>query len=195
MMQMSTYAQVVVVSNMKQNVVYLGINNPLKIAMEGTYCSNLNVRTDNGKITKTGNCEYNFIPEKKGMAQIVVRSSKKTYNYLLRVEDLPQPLAFIGGSTGGLMTKDKFLNHNHLYIRYPGLDTKTGLTISSFSYQVFRESAFLFGNSIKGPHFSREMQQQFQNLMKNDMVLFYGIVAIDDQGNFRTIPPLQLIIN
>lgn len=188
-------AQVVVVSNLKQNVVYLGINNPLKIAMEGVSCNGISVRTDNGKLIKTGSCEYEYHPERKGMAQIIVKSAKKTYNYLLRVETMPQPIAFIGGSSGGLMSKTNFTAQQGIYLRYPGFDTKTGLKISSYHFQIIREGKYLFGGSNSNPYFNKEMVQYFAHLMKNDLIIFYSIIAEDEDGNLSFVPPIQFIIN
>lgn len=192
---MQAKAQVVVISNLKQNVVYLGITNPLKIAMEGVSCNGISVRTDNGKLVKIGSCEYEYHPDRKGMAQIIVKSSKKTYNYLLRVESMPQPIAFIGGSSGGLMSKANFTAQQGIYLRYPGFDTKTGLKISSYQYQIIREGKFLFGGSNSNPYFSKEMVQYFSHLMRNDLIIFYSILAEDEDGNLSFVPPIQFIIN
>lgn len=188
-------AQVVSVSNLRQNVVYIGLDNPLRIVMEGVGCTSLRVSTDNGRIKKSGNCEYTFTPSQLGMAQIVVNGGKKTYNYLLRVEPLPQPAAFLGGRTGGLLSKSELERQRSLYVRYPGIDIKSGLKISAYSYQIFRDDKSIAGRTVKGADFGRDMQQQFANTVRNDIILFYNIVVADEKGSTQFVAPVQFIIN
>lgn len=188
-------AQVVSVTNLRQNVVYLGMDNPLRIVMEGVHCTSLRVSTDNGSIQKTGSCEYSFKPSKTGMAQIVVSGGKKTYNYLLRVESLPAPAAYLGSRSGGLLAKGELERQRAIYVRYPGVDVKSGLKISTYSYVIIRDDKHIAGRSVKGPNFGRDMQQQFSNIAKSDILLFYNIVAEDDKGNTQLIAPIQFMIN
>lgn len=188
-------AQVVSIANMRQNVVITGMSNPLRIMMEGTSCAGLTVTTDNGKIVKTGACEYALTPARDGMTQVVVKSSKKTYNYLLRSEGLPQLQAYVGTQSGGKMAKSNFVSQRGIYVRHPGVDAKSAFKVSSYSYQIIRDDKTIHGRAVKGPGFGRDMQQQFGNVARHDVVLFYQIVATDDQGNSMHVDPIEILIN
>lgn len=188
-------AQVVSVANLRQNVVFTGIPNLLRIIMEGVPCTSLSVSVENGKITKTGACEYDLIPAQDGMVQIVVRGGKKTYNYLLRAEPLPQLQAYIGMRTGGMLSRSELTAQRGISVRLPNIDVKTGFKVATYSYQIIRNEKTIHGRRVKGPGFGRDMQEQFSQLGKNDIVIFYDIVAEDDKGNTKMVPPLQFIIN
>lgn len=190
----ASMAQVVSVTNMRQNVVITGMSNPLRILMEGTSCAALSVSTDNGKIVKTGACEYALTPARDGMTQVVVKSNRKTYNYLLRSEGLPQLQAFVGAQSGGMMTKSNFVAQRGIYVRHPGVDVKSAYKVSSYSYQIIRDDKTIQGRAVKGPAFGRDMQQQFGNVMRHDIVIFYQIVASDEQGNSIHVNPVQFLI-
>lgn len=187
-------AQTVAVANLRQNTIYVGINNHLKIVVEGASCNSISVSTDNGKISKTGTCEFNYIPSRPGMAQVVVRSSKGTYNYLMRAESTPNPLAFVGSMNGGITSKKQLILIGGLQVKYPGLDIKTNLKVKHYSFQIFREQQALSGNSVNGQGFSKDMKARFDQMVRNDKVLFYSIVAEDAKGDTYIIPPVEFII-
>jgi hypothetical protein len=57
-------AQQLAAETMKNNVFYIGRDNPLTIVVTGFSCKDIVVKTDNGKIERTGDCEYNAVPQR-----------------------------------------------------------------------------------------------------------------------------------
>src|SRR5690606_6646864 len=99
------YCQKCVVANVRENIVYLGVSNPLDIAVNGYLCKNFEVSTDNGKVEK-GNeiCSYSYLPKTTGIANIIIKDkkSKKLLGRMpFRVEDIPPPTAMVAGKNGG----------------------------------------------------------------------------------------------
>src|SRR4051812_8934984 len=72
-------AQKVVISNGFQNIFYIGIENPVEIAVSNYACDSLSVEIDNGSI-KGSNCEYTINVTKEGnttLSVYVIRNSEK----------------------------------------------------------------------------------------------------------------------
>ncbi|MFT3705772.1 MAG: GldM family protein [Agriterribacter sp.] len=98
-------AQRFLVNNDRQNILQLGLDNPLSVVVDGISCNNVVLITDNGNITAESNrsssCRYTIKPAREGVAYIQVY--KKTKNKLkkigeipFRAKTLPPPTAMIG---------------------------------------------------------------------------------------------------
>lgn len=70
-------AQKCVIANTKMNAVYLGVPNPIDVAVEGYLCRNLIVTTDNGRLEPLDDsCSYDLSVEKAGKATITITEKK-----------------------------------------------------------------------------------------------------------------------
>ncbi|MFO7657751.1 MAG: GldM family protein, partial [Bacteroidales bacterium] len=104
---------VTAVAPVKMNVLYIGVDNPVKIAASGYRSSKLEASIDNGTISGS-NGEYIVRPEKPGKAMITVSIKGKTIQQSqFRVKTVPDPVAAIKTSNGyffgGEITKDELL--------------------------------------------------------------------------------------
>src|SRR5687768_6948134 len=92
-----TFSQKVTVSPDMNNIVLLGVDNPLTIVAEKYPCKGLVIKSDNGEITGSS-CEYLFRPNKIGKADIIiyVRKSGRLIEIgrnSFRVKNFPNPTA------------------------------------------------------------------------------------------------------
>lgn len=95
------------------NTIYLGINNPIVIATSSSLNNDIIVTSNNGSITKENN-QWIAKPAFLGEAILTVSSvlnktTTELQKYTLKVKNLPNPVITIGGSKGGRMSAQKFM--------------------------------------------------------------------------------------
>lgn len=93
-------AQVVVAAD-GMNVVYLGLTNPISIAISDVPDSCLNVLASHGNIHRTGKgrFEWNIIEPDTNVAKLTIfdtRSCEQIAEYAFRVKKMPEPVALLG---------------------------------------------------------------------------------------------------
>lgn len=189
-------AQKVAVSSLKQNVVEVGIANPLQIMGENASCNSLVVNTDNGSISRTGPCQYSYKPIRLGLAQIIVyaHGPKSGTNYLLRVvageKAVPTGTVTIGGLANGFIAKTNLQAQQGVALR----STEGAVPIHSYQLQLIRNGDVVFRHYAKGNRFGNEIYSAFAKAQYGDLLLIYDIYGESKKGEAFMVPPMQLII-
>lgn len=93
-------AQNVAIANAKMNVVYIGVENPMEIAVSGYPAEAIRVKVEQGTITGE-NGKYNWTVTTPGTATISVNvnengKEKEIYSMQYRVKRIPDPVAKVG---------------------------------------------------------------------------------------------------
>ena len=91
----SINAQTVVVAVDKMNVFYLGVDNPIAIAIEGVADEKLKVSIDNGEIIKKEIGHYVAHLERTGTANIIIEWDGQKVLKPFRVKQIPDPRVII----------------------------------------------------------------------------------------------------
>jgi gliding motility-associated protein GldM len=94
------------VSADKMNVFYIGVDNPISVAAAGVSSNDIGVSASGGGInlSSTGKSSFNVKVASQGEAVIKVtdkKSGKQLGEFKFRVKKIPDPVAQIGGKTGG----------------------------------------------------------------------------------------------
>jgi hypothetical protein len=76
----------------KMNILYLGVENPITVAVEQTQNSNVKISSEDMTITPLGNGKYNVLPKKEGKVIIKVETDEMKRDMEFRVKLLPDPL-------------------------------------------------------------------------------------------------------
>ena len=87
---------------------YIGVDNPLTVAVAGVPNSQLTVTGENIQLTDKGNGSYIARCNKPGNTIIVVTGPDFEKRIPFRVRRIPDPLARVGTQTGGFMSKGTF---------------------------------------------------------------------------------------
>jgi hypothetical protein len=117
-----------VVSNDKMNIVYVGLRNPISVAVEGVMCKDLTIGVSNAKITDGENaCNYTCIPEHEGMVKIVitakVKGELKNFGvHMFLAKPIPSPQIYIAGLPPGRITKQKLLTEQAITWKTPNFN-------------------------------------------------------------------------
>jgi len=118
---------VTLIDPVRMNVLYIGVDNPIKIAASGYETSELTVSIDNGTITGK-NGEYIVCPKQQGTANVIVANSsgKEIQRTAFKVKITPDPIAAIktpdGYKTNGLISKKELLDANGIVVSMKDFD-------------------------------------------------------------------------
>jgi GldM C-terminal domain len=195
-------AQHISVANDKENILYVGISNPLTIVAENCPCNMLVVKTSNGKIIGS-NCSYMFQGEQAGKAEITVY--KKEGGKLKRigksdfwVKSIPLPVFCIGSycNTGVTRAKKNAIAAQE-FVRAEllnfGFDAK--FQIDSFNVKIISNDTCKAQQFVnKTGLISKEIRDAFSQLKENDVIIFSGIIVIGPDGIKREIAPFTMSV-
>ncbi len=191
-------AQTFSISPDKMNVLYLGFDNPLSIAVEGISSRSLIVKTDNGTITGK-NGQYIFYGGKVGRAQIILckkinGKTKEIGRGDFRVKNLPLPIFKIA-SGKDRMPKVEIANQEYVRAELEGFDIDTRYNVDSFTVCIISSDTCKF--SVKknyGNKISEEIRSDFQMLKENDTVIFKDIyITQPDKSEAKLAPRIVTI--
>jgi hypothetical protein len=196
---------VAVVSATKMNVLYLGVDNPLKVAVSDCKPSELEVTVSNGTITGS-NGRYIVRPETAGMA--IVRITVKGVivgSSDFRVKIIPTPVPSVCGLRGGTVKKDDLLR-----------ETKVLAIIENFDFNVpCKVIGFKMGSNspeiktkedkdakpaplvelISGSElFTPEQKEFFQKIAPGQKICFEDIKASCPDGTVRDLGSIILLV-
>lgn len=191
-------AQKAVVANLKENVVYVGIPNPLGILAEGYKWDEIDVSTDNGRIEKqeepTG---YFFYPKNVGKANILLKSKNGDTlgSAIFRIKYIPNPTPKLGNKSEGKIKKKHLLVIPGIYCQLDNFDFDCRFVILTYDVLLFRNDRLLFnGHNLPGPFFTEELKNEFKKTNQDDKLIFYGITAQGPDKRILELSPMEFTI-
>ena len=92
----------------QMNVIYMGIDNPVTIAVEGLPKDHIHVSSDDVKVIQYEDGTYNLLPRKAGIVIIKVQPRGHAIQEIpYRVKRIPDPVAKLGFKDGGKITLEE----------------------------------------------------------------------------------------
>jgi hypothetical protein len=85
------FAQKSVVALEKMNVLYMGVGNPISVAVEGVEDNKLKVSIDNGSIVKNTDSGFTVNTARTGLAILSIEWDGKKTEKIFRVKPMPDP--------------------------------------------------------------------------------------------------------
>lgn len=183
------------VSPTKMNVLYLGADNPVTIAVSGTTPEQISVETDNGDI-KGSLGEYIVNPAEAGKATIKVYKIKKGGKELIlekmfRVKIIPDPRAYVGGRKGGEITREALLKANRVQAVMENFDFDLSFKVVGFVLTTNVPGTNKVREEISdGDTFSKKQVDLIKNLVKNQKIYFENIIITGPDGRKRKLGPV-----
>jgi len=175
------------------NILYIGVNNPLKIEVAGYEASDLEVLIDNGKISGD-NDEYIANPLVPGIAILTIKSKGEeieTREY--KVETVSDPVAKIGGKTGGDIDTDFLLEQDKVIAEIENFTLDIEFRITTFTVSVTKD-----GHNIEEKSGSDLITARQKELIKNQdagqIILFNNIQCMGPDGATRNLNPIEFIL-
>jgi|WetSurMetagenome_2_1015567.scaffolds.fasta_scaffold22960_2 hypothetical protein len=187
----SLNAQDAVVSATKSNVLYLGIDNPVEIAVPGIASDKVTATVDNGTIARTKSGWTIRLAYLKDCNVTVYAGNKKIADKTFRARTIPVPVATFAGINSGVVSKEAVLKNQILETKFPDSDFTMNLEIVSFT--MFTASGREL--TAKGNALTDEMKSQLLLLTKGRALAFKDIKVRFPEGTIKDLNPIILKID
>lgn len=189
------------------NVLYAGIENPIRIAVPGVPLQEVVATMTNGTLTRKGDL-WIAKPSKVGQEAVISVSTqgataRKITETKLRVRALPDPLPYIeyrdaDGNPkrfkGGVFAKRDLLAAE-------GIKAAIDDDLLDVKYRVIRFQLTFFdamGNAIpevsQGSQFSPRQQERIKGLSRGKRFYISDVIAVGPDGIERRIPTIEVIV-
>ncbi len=189
----------VVVSPLKMNVFYIGVDNPVSISVPGIASDNIVPSISNGTIIKSGK-DYIVRPKKAGACSIVVSANRdngckvKLQTLEFRVKTVPDPIPGVMGKTGGKINKNVLLAASGVVASMDNFDFDMQFKVTGFSiFAVI--NGYVSECATKGHKFSNEQKSLIKSLRRGQRLVIEDITAVGPDGIIRKLPSLTFKID
>jgi hypothetical protein len=179
-------SSVTAVEPVRMNVLYIGVDNPVKIASSMYPPDDLMVMVDNGRISGE-NGEYIINPAHPGSATVTVSvKGKKIQETVFRTKWVPDPIAKVGQRNGGDIAKNDLIKENKVNIVLENFDFDLKFNVVGFSV-----SAVINGTvnevSSDSDNITPEQKELISKVNIGDPVYFQEIKAQGPDGSIRNM--------
>jgi len=182
---------VVAASNM--NVLYMGVPNPVEIAVPGIKSERVTVEVTNGTVSKTAK-GWEIVPAAPGESIIsVLVDNKKVTEKKFRVKSVPKPVAVFAGISSGTLAREDILQATELKVEIPDFAWDVKFTIESFSMITTKTAGDVI-RVAKGSKLTAEMISDLANLTRGQKVIFENIKVVGPDGKVSALSPIVLKI-
>ena len=189
----------------KFNIAYIGLDNPISIAVENCPCNHIVLKVENGTVTGE-NCRYIFRAKEVGAAHITVYKKtashlKEVGQYAFRVKRIPPPAFKIGPYGVSYFYADRKAQtavlRSQQYVRaeLDGFDFDARCIVDSFQVKIFHvdsaKTSTYFNTTNK---INQQIRDVFSGLKNGDIIFFNKIFAKGPDGIQWELDPLILTI-
>ena len=191
-------AQKAVVALPEMNIVYIGLDNPVQIAIEGYSNNNLTVGCENCTIFRASN-HYILKVTKPGKCKVIVTYKKKrsiiSDTFLFRVKYVPRTESRFGELESGNADFQQLMNQNTVNCILPGFNYE-GLNFKVIRYNFLLLSALgdtqsIVSNSDTIPIQAKKLIMAAHN---GDKLLIDDINAVGPGGITKRLKPIAITI-
>ena len=187
-------SQDAVVAATNMNVLYLGIANPVEVAVPGVLSDNVTVTLSNGTIKKVSN-GWEVFPANTGESVFTISvNGTKVADKTFRVKTIPFPVAVFAGKNVGTVSKTEVLKVEALEARLPDFAWDINFKINSFSFLLSDESGDRM-EFAKDNRITERMKSLMTSLQKGQTIYFMDIKASGPDGRPVSLNPIILKID
>ena len=199
MLTITVNAQDFAIAPTKLNLLYCGIDNPVKVVVENHSCTAINVITNNGTVKEGHGCEFYINPERAGVANIKIQiitdgETKLIGSSDFRVDYVPDPKAMIAGKNGGDINRNLLIAQNYIAAESMDFDFEVIFKVKSFSVVINRGEEKDYSQDFQGNTLNPELKNAIRNANIASTVRFENIVAVGPDGKDRIIGPLEFVL-
>jgi len=194
------FAQHISVANEAQNIFYIGVDNPLSIAVENLSDKQLVVKTNNGKIVKEEN-GYVYRGGNVGTADIILYKKvngkfSEVGRSTFRVKNIPPPTFRIGPyGTNRLVKKIIIQSQQYVRAEWENIDINAHFAVDSFKVCIVLGDTCQYTVKTNiGNKISEELTAAFHALKPGDTIIFKDIFAKGPDGIQIQLEPCILFV-
>jgi len=184
-----------VVALPEMNVLYIGISNPVQIAVPGVTSDKVTATITNGSINKTTNgWEIKPSTSTESVILTVLVNNQAVSEKTFRVKTLPVPHAVIAGVGNGAVSKDEVIKTGAIETELKDFLWDLKFEIKSFSF-LYSGNGSNQEISTTGNKLNEEMKSLISSSQSGRTIIFKDIKAMAPDNTIHDISPLILTIN
>lgn len=193
-------AQSFTVSNLKENIVYVGLPNPIKATVENTDDRDVLLTSRDATLTKQEDGTYELMISKTGKLEVVVWRKNKKGKFdslgisVFRGKPIPDPEAFVSGIHFGEISKNVLTVNSGVLVQLNNMDICARFKVISFNciiiYKNGNTKLFPANNAL----FTDNMKMEFSFLQPGEQVVFCNIKCVGPDGKERKLEPIELTV-
>lgn len=192
------YAQESSVTPTYFNVLYRGVENPLKILAEGYSCDSLYV-ISTMKFRHTFGCNYYVTPMNESYGIFTVNAFREGDTVFIgkhefRLLTTPDPVASVPRSRDGRIPKNALLAERGIRAQLDDFIYEVDFKIKSFTALIEEGDSLIYKEDITGEIFTSTLRSHFLELRIGDRIVFEKIIAVGPDKLERKLSPLSLTI-
>lgn len=178
------------VSATKMNVMYAGLENPIKVSVPGFPSEKTQVRCDNGTMRSTGNGEYMVNGLHAGLCHVTVSVTdnkgevRNMGSMEFRVKNLPTPIVYPSGVTTSRPQANVLGNSIGLVCKYgDDFNFAARANVLSYSMEISDKSGTKYSReNISGFAIPEDAKKTIRASKRGTKVVFYDVVAMGADG-------------
>lgn len=181
------------VSATMMNVLYIGVDNPVSIAVNGAKSdSDVKASISQGSLSKNGNGQYVARVTNQGKATINVSANVNDQNQSFapmefRVLRIPDPsISLCGFAKKNSMTKAEFLACNGLIAQNADFVFEARFDVLKYDV-IVKDKVDLKTKANNGPIYNTDVQSLLNTIKSGDAVIFDNIIVKDPANQQRKI--------
>lgn len=186
----------ITMSATKMNVFYRGIDNPFDIS-GGIPKEDLQIEMENGKYTKSGDIwliRPTELDEQGKRTKVTVYANvngtrKIVGTSMWRVKKVPDPVAQVGGKSGGDIRKEVLTIQDGVLAILEDFDFDFKYKVTEFELQT-TTGGYTDIKKSKSNRFTPEQKEMLKRVQLESFVYIGSIKAIGDDGSTRDLTPL-----
>ncbi len=191
----------VVISPVKMNVFYEGVENPVEVSVPGIPSENLNVQMSNVRFVKKGG-QYIVTPNRgsagrESIVSVSANVSNKTQSLgsqNFRIKRVPDPVAKVGGLREGKINKALLLAQGGVIAEMESFDFDLNFKVTRFSVSTVRSGYFVEENS-ESNLFTQAQRDLMQSVNRGGRVMIENIRATGPDGSIRKLGSINLTLD
>lgn len=193
-------AKSIVVSPTKMNVLYIGVDNPMKISVAGVQQQDV-LASFQGDGTLTKGADGGYVARVKTPGKTVISVSAKVDGKVqpmgteeFRIKRIPDPIPTVGGTLRGGPTAAGHLKvQSGLVALLENFDFEARFNVVSYT-MGYQKGADYFEEKVSGPLFNNKIKGVLQGLKPKQIVIFDDIKVVGPDGTQRKIPQIAFKI-
>jgi hypothetical protein len=195
-----SFSQKISISADKMDILYIGVDNPISIAIDNHNCDEIAVKSSNGNITGS-NCHYKFYCEdtlltKSSIIVGLIKDSIITWidTFKFRLKLIPDPIVFNSNPKFNNRDIIHFFTNAGLIPVMKDFDFEVNFTINNYSIMILRNNSVIFQESgLKGNKITSEIDDFLVDKCKSgDIIFFYDIIAVGPDKIKRLLNNIKL---
>lgn len=180
-------AQTVAVSAEKYNILYIGVDNPVTIAVEGVFDEKIKASISTGTIQKINKGQYIIRVSTPGEASVNLEWDNQRISKKFRVKVIPDPKTTLIGCN--------ICRPEGISLTHPDCDYPVNCSIQSFTVVYVPKRGDPVQMPIIGTQFSYKLKNIIEKANIGDRLEFINIKALcPGDAISRVIPSLTYII-